>query len=83
MRKKLFVYALIVILTIFGVYFLGAKVIGVIGMVLVALGLKRANNGLDEAKKRIQKAGEGFETKKHNPDSALDFFDDFFSRPGK
>mgnify|MGYP000919720103 FL=1 len=83
MRKKLFVYALIVIFTIFGVYFLGTKVIGVIGMVLVALGLKRANNGLDEAKKRIQKAGEGFEAKKHDPDSALDFFDDFFSRPGK
>ena len=83
MRKKLIVYALIVIFTILGVYFFGTKGIGVIGIVLEALGLKRGNNGLDEAKKRIQKAGEGFEAKKHDPDSALDFFDDFFSRPVK
>lgn len=38
MRKKLFVYALIVILTLFGVYFLGAKVTAILGGVAALFG---------------------------------------------
>jgi len=38
MRKKLFVYALIVILTIFGVYFLGTKVVAILGGVAALFG---------------------------------------------
>lgn len=38
MRKKLFVYALIVIFTIFGVYFLGAKVTAILGGVAALFG---------------------------------------------
>lgn len=81
MRKKLFFYAILVIASIFGVYFLGTRIIGVIGTILVFLGLKEAK-GYKRAKKNIDKAGEDIEAKKHDADSALDFYNDFFSGDG-
>ncbi len=78
MRKKIIFYAILVIASIFGVYFLGTKLLGVAGTILIFLGLKEVNN-YEKAKKRIEKAGEDIEAKKHDPDSALDFFDDFFA----
>jgi len=81
LRKKLFFYAILVIASIFGVYFLGTRIIGVIGTILVFLGLKEAK-GYKRAKKNIDKAGEDIEAKKHDADSALDFYNDFFSGDG-
>lgn len=80
MKKKLYIYVLAFAVFLVGLYFLGTRIIGVVGTILVALGIgKIKKNGLDEAKKNIDKAGEDIEAKQYDADSALEFFDDFFS----
>ena len=78
MKKKLYIYVLVFAAFLIGAYFLGTRVVGVVGAILVALGLKEAN-GYKKAKENIDKAGEDIENKKHDAVSALDFYDDFFS----
>jgi Na+/H+-translocating membrane pyrophosphatase len=77
--RKIVIYALIAFVLILLFYYTGAKIVGVIGGFLVALGIiKTGKQKHDDAKKRIDEAGENIEAKKHDADSALDFYDDFF-----
>jgi hypothetical protein len=78
--KKIFFYVIIFVVFIVGLYFLGTRIMAVIGLLLAALGItKKREDKYKEAKNNINKAGENVEAKKHNANSALDFFDDFFS----
>ena len=79
-KKKIFVYALVFVVFIVGLWFLGTRIMAAVGFILAALGFtKSQKKKLKEAKDRIDKAGEDIEAKKHDADSALDFYDDFFT----
>jgi len=72
--------AVLVILLILG-YWLGSEFAALIGVVLVFLRLRKSNKDkLKAAQNNIDKAGEDVEAKKHDANSALKFFDDFFSK---
>lgn len=78
--KKIYLYILIFILLLIIINFLGVKITGIVGLILSAFGLIKYNkNELEEAKERINKAGEDIEATKHDVNTALDFFDRFFS----
>lgn len=78
--KKVYLYLVVIIVLMVVGYFLGTKIAGIIGIILAALGLRKSNKDkLNEAKERVNKAGEDIEAKKHDADSALDFYDDFFA----
>jgi len=80
LKKKIFVYALVFVVFIVGLWFLGARIMAAVGFILATLGFtKSQKKKLKEAKDRIDKAGEDIEAKKHDADSALDFYDDFFA----
>lgn len=80
MKKKIYIYVLVIIVFLVGLYFLGTRIMAVIGFILAGLGItKSKKDKLKEAKERVNKAGEDIEAKKHDADSALDFYDDFFT----
>jgi len=80
LKKKIYIYVLVIIVFLVGLYFLGTRIMAVIGFILATLGFtKSQKKKLKEAKDRIDKAGEDIEAKKHDADSALDFYDDFFA----
>ena len=81
MINKIWYYvAVVVILLVLG-YWLGSEFATLIGIVLVFLGLRKSNKDkLKDAQDNIKEAGEDIEAKKHDSNSALDFFNDFFSK---
>ena len=81
MINKIWYYVAVVIILLVLGYWLGSEFATVVGAVLVFLGLRKSKKDkLKDAQDNIKKAGEDVEAKKHNSDSALDFFDDFFSK---
>ena len=80
MKKKIYIYILVAVIFLVGVYFLGTKITGAIAFILAALGLVNKKKGqVEKAKERTNKAGDDVETIQHDADSALNFFDNFFS----
>jgi ABC-type protease/lipase transport system fused ATPase/permease subunit len=80
LKKKIYIYILVVVVFLVGVYFLGTRITGAIAFILAALGLaKTKKDQVEKAKERINKAGDDVEAVKHDSDSALKFFDNFFS----
>ena len=81
MYKKFLIYAAVIVILLILGYWLGSEFATVVGAVLIFMGLRRSNKEkLKDAQDNIKKAGEGVEAKKHDSDSALKFFDDFFSK---
>lgn len=76
--KKIYLYLIVILILMVLGYFLGTKIAGGIGFILAVFGLGKTKR-LKEAKERINEAGEDIEATKHDADSALKFFDDFFS----
>jgi len=77
---KIVLYIIIGVVFALLFYYAGAKIAGIIGAILAALGIIKTNKQRHkEAQIRIDKAGEEYEAKKHDADSALDMYDDFFS----
>ena len=70
MRKKLFVYALIVILTIFGVYFLGAKVTAILGGVAALFGW-RTRQMIEDIEQEVVREKKTVEQVKKNREERL------------
>jgi len=70
MRKKLFVYALIVILTIFGVYFLGAKVVAILGGVAALFGW-RTRQMIEDIEQEVVREKKTVEQVKKNREERL------------
>lgn len=70
MRKKLFVYALIVILTVFGVYFLGAKVIAILGGVAALFGW-RTRQMIEDIEQEVVREKKTVEQVKKNREERL------------
>ena len=70
MRKKLFVYALIVILTIFGVYFLGAKVTAILGGVVALFGW-RTRQMIEDIEQEVVREKKTVEQVKKNREERL------------
>ena len=70
MRKKLFVYALIVILTIFGVYFLGAKVTAILGGVAALFGW-RTRQMIEDIEQEVVREKKTVEQMKKNREERL------------
>ena len=70
MRKKLFVYALIVILTIFGVYFLGAKVVAILGGVAALFGW-RTRQMMEDIEQEVVREKKTVEQVKKNREERL------------
>ena len=70
MRKKLFVYALIVILTIFGVYFLGAKVVAILGGVAALFGW-RTRQMMEDIEQEVVREKKTVEQMKKNREERL------------
>lgn len=70
MRKKLFVYALIVIFTIFGVYFLGAKVTAILGGVVALFGW-RTRQMIEDIEQEVVREKKTVEQVKKNREERL------------
>lgn len=70
MRKKLFVYALIVIFTIFGVYFLGAKVTAILGGVAALFGW-RTRQMIEDIEQEVVREKKTVEQVKKNREERL------------
>ncbi len=70
MRKKLFVYALIVILTIFGVYFLGTKVVAILGGVAALFGW-RTRQMIEDIEQEVVREKKTVEQVKKNREERL------------
>jgi len=70
MRKKLFVYALIVILTVFGVYFLGAKVVAILGGVAALFGW-RTRQMIEDIEQEVVREKKTVEQVKKNREERL------------
>lgn len=70
MRKKLFVYALIVILTIFGVYFFGAKVVAILGGVAALFGW-RTRQMIEDIEQEVVREKKTVEQVKKNREERL------------
>jgi hypothetical protein len=70
MRKKLFVYALIVILTVFGVYFLGAKVTAILGGVAALFGW-RTRQMIEDIEQEVVREKKTVEQVKKNREERL------------
>jgi hypothetical protein len=70
MRKKLFVYALIVILTIFGVYFLGTKVVAILGGVAALFGW-RTRQMMEDIEQEVVREKKTVEQVKKNREERL------------
>ena len=70
MRKKLFVYALIVIFTIFGVYFLGTKVTAIIGGVAALFGW-RTRQMIEDIEQEVVREKKTVEQVKKNREERL------------
>ena len=70
MRKKLFVYALIVILTLFGVYFLGAKVVAILGGVAALFGW-RTRQMIEDIEQEVVREKKTVEQMKKNREERL------------
>jgi len=70
MRKKLFVYALIVIFTIFGVYFLGAKVVAILGGVAALFGW-RTRQMIEDIEQEVVREKKTVEQVKKNREERL------------
>lgn len=70
----------VILIIIAVVYYIGNTVGGVVGAILVFLGLRKTpQDKIDKAKENIEKAGDEVgPAKKHDADSALNKFDDYF-----
>ena len=75
--KKIYLYLIVaVIIILIGIFF-GTKIAGLLG--IVAGGGAVMQKKKEEALKNVDEAGEKVEATKHDSDSALGLFDDFFS----
>lgn len=74
--KKIYLYIIIAVIIILVAIFFGARIAGLLG--LVVGGGAAVKKKKEKAQKNIEEAGENIEADKHDSDSALDMYDDFF-----
>ncbi len=75
---KYIIYIVILIVIMLVGFYFGKSIEAGIGALLVFLGIRKSNKDkLKDAQKNIDEAGD-VDAKKHDTDSALDFFDKFF-----
>lgn len=78
------ILAIIAVIVVIAVgYFIGDKIAGGLGALLMFLGLRKTpQDKIDDAYDNIEEAGDQVEpAKKHDADSALNKFDDYFDDP--
>jgi len=77
--RKIYVYIIILIVILAAGFYFGKTLEAGLGALLVFLGIKKSNKTKrEEAQKNIDEAGDKYEGEKHDADSALEFFDDFY-----